>query len=168
MYCEECQKAIANVHIIQIVNDKRVDINLCEECAAKKHLGGLSNKNFSLPNLLGSIFGNPYNLQYVSPTNKVKSCPLCGQSFTDITKTGRLGCSECYSIFEEELEPSLRRVQGSTQHIGKIPLRNGEKVLLRKQIQQLKNSLQEALAEEKYEKAAEIRDQIKEKESFLD
>ena len=63
--------------------------------------------------------------------------------------------------FEQELEPSLRRIHGNRQHVGKIPLRGGEKVLWRRQIEGLKQRLQEAVAREEYEEAAEIRDQIK-------
>ena len=62
----------------------------------------------------------------------------------------------------------MRRIHGNSQHIGKVPARSGEKVRLKKQIEALKAKLQEAVAAEKYEEAAEIRDSIKELEKQLE
>jgi protein arginine kinase activator len=88
-------------------------------------------------------------------------------TFNDIRQTGKLGCSNCYQVFAQEMEPTLRRIHGNSQHIGKIPSRGGEKVLMRKQLDSLKTQLQEAVNHEEYEKAAEIRDGIKSLESRL-
>jgi len=168
MYCEECQKNPANVHIVQIINGKKMERHLCEECAGKQNAAFFApDFNFSIPNLLGSFFGNVYGLNKIPQVNTVKTCSNCGLRFTDIVNSGKLGCSECYRVFEEELEPSLRRLQGSSEHNGKIPVRNGEKTLIKKQIEKLKLKLQEAIAAEQYEKAAEIRDEIKLKEKQL-
>jgi protein arginine kinase activator len=165
MYCDECKKRPATVHVTELFNGEKVESHLCEECASKKggFLFNLDNK-FSIPHLLGGFFGSGYNVQGIkaSPQNTV--CPNCGMSFTDISQTGRLGCNECYTVFEQELEPILRRIHGNSKHIGKIPSRGGAQVLVQKKIEQLKNKLQQAVANEEYEKAAEIRDQIKEME----
>ncbi len=100
-------------------------------------------------------------------TTEIKSCSGCGMTFNDIRQTGKLGCSNCYQVFAQEMEPTLRRIHGNSQHIGKIPSRGGEKVLMRKQLDSLKTQLQEAVNHEEYEKAAEIRDGIKSLESRL-
>jgi protein arginine kinase activator len=81
--------------------------------------------------------------------------------FSDIKQTGKLGCSQCYKAFDTELEPTLRRIHGNSRHVGKIPLRGGQKAFLKKELDQLKSKLQQSVKEEKYEQAAEIRDQIK-------
>lgn len=165
MYCDECKKRPATVHVTELFNGEKVESNLCEECAGKK--GGfffnLDNK-FSIPQLLGSFFGNGYNVQGIKTSTQNEVCPNCGMSFINIRETGRLGCSECYSVFEQELEPILRRIHGNSKHIGKIPSRGGAQVLIQKKIEQLKSKLQQAVANEEYEKAAEIRDSIKEME----
>lgn len=169
MYCDECKKNPATVHLTQMMNGKKTEIHLCEECAAKK--GALMfdiGSKFSIPNLLGSFFGSNYGLQGIQALTSVNSCPNCGMNFSDISQTGKLGCAECYSAFEQELEPILRRIHGNSKHVGKIPARGGEKVLFKKQIAQLKAKLQEAVAKENYEQAAEIRDSIKELEKKLD
>lgn len=168
MYCEECNQKQATVHLSQVVNGKLVENHLCEDCAGKKGMFIVNlTKQFSIPNLLGSIFGSPVTVQDIQSPPQVESCPNCGIRFMDIRHTGKLGCSECYQVYEQELEPILRRIHGNSQHMGKIPSRSGEKVLLRKQIEELKQKLQESVACEKYEQAAEIRDSIKEMESQL-
>ncbi|HWQ74057.1 MAG TPA: UvrB/UvrC motif-containing protein [Syntrophomonas sp.] len=167
MYCEECKQKPAAVHLTQVYNGNIIQLHLCEECAAKK--GGFifdPGNKFSIPNLLGSIFGIGYGMD-ANPATEVKTCPECGMTFNDIRQTGKLGCSECYRVFAQEMEPTLRRIHGNSKHIGKIPSRGGETVLLRKQLDHLKTQLQEAVNHEEYEQAAEIRDHIKEMESKL-
>ena len=36
MMCEECGKSVAVVHVEQMINGKKVVMNLCRECAEKK------------------------------------------------------------------------------------------------------------------------------------
>ena len=167
MYCEDCKKKPAAVHLTQVFNGNIMQSHLCEECAAKK--GGFifdPGNKFSIPNLLSSIFGASCSVD-PAPISQLATCPNCGMSFYSIRETGKLGCSECYKVYEQELEPTLRRIHGNSQHIGKIPSRGGEKVFLRKEMENLKSKLQEAVGLEEYEKAAEIRDSIKDLESKL-
>jgi protein arginine kinase activator len=168
MYCEECKQRPATVHLTQMYNGKKVETHLCETCAAQKGAFMFDvASNFSIPNLLSSLFGNNFNLQDVKTQLQVGTCPNCGMSLNDISKTGRLGCSECYTTFERELDPTLRRVHGNSEHVGKVPARGGEKVMVKKRIEHLKHQLQQAVAAEDYEKAAEIRDMIKDIEKKL-
>ncbi|MGI5911366.1 MAG: UvrB/UvrC motif-containing protein [Syntrophomonadaceae bacterium] len=162
MYCEECKQRPATVHLTQMYNNKKVEIHLCEVCAAQKGAFMFDvASNFSIPNLLGSLFGSNYNVKDVKPHFQVSTCPNCGMSLGDIRNTGKLGCSECYKAFAAELDPTLRRIHGNSQHIGKVPVRGGGKVLIKKKIESLKQQLQRAVAAEDYERAAEIRDMIK-------
>jgi len=168
MYCEECKQKPATVHLTQMFNGKKIEVHLCEECAAKK--GGILfevDNQFSISNLLSSFFGNNYSIQEITPDSNISRCSNCGMSFQDISQTGKLGCAECYTVFEKELEPTLRRIHGNSKHIGKIPARGGEKVLIKNKIENLKSQLQKAIASEQYEKAAEIRDSIKDMEKKL-
>ncbi|MDD4801333.1 MAG: UvrB/UvrC motif-containing protein [Syntrophomonas sp.] len=168
MYCEECKKRSATVHLTQVFNGQKTESHLCEECASQKSgfMFDPANK-FSIPNLLGGMFGSSYSVQGMPALALQSICPNCGMRYMDIRQAGKLGCSECYKVFNQELEAPLRRIHGNSQHLGKIPLRGGEKVIIRRQIEKLKNQLQEAVRAEEYEKAAEIRDSVKEMESKL-
>ena len=80
-------------------------------------------------------------------------------------KSGRLGCSACYDVFGESLESMLKNMHKGSEHIGKAPaslIRNRQ---LDAQIKNLQSSLERAVAEEEYEKAADLRDQIRRIES---
>jgi protein arginine kinase activator len=167
MYCDECKQKTATVHLTQMINGVKTETNLCEDCAAKKGAFVLDLDNqLSIPNLLGSFFGN-YNIPETKTMLQTRTCPSCGMSFINLSQTGKLGCSECYTAFESGIEPILRRIHGNSRHTGKIPVRGGQTVYLQKQLQNLKAQLQKAVAEEQYEKAAEIRDKIKDIEKMI-
>jgi protein arginine kinase activator len=76
-------------------------------------------------------------------------------------ETGRLGCSECYTTFRAQLRPLLRRIHGSTKHVGKAPVRDSARVALRREIQRLHEDMQAAIEHEEFETAAELRDRIR-------
>lgn len=165
MYCEECKQRPAAVHFTQILNGQKKETHLCEKCAAQKGAVMFNLEGqLGIPNLLGSFFGSHYNMQGMNANTAQAVCPNCGMKFIDIRQTGKLGCADCYNAFDRDLEPILRRIHGNNQHIGKIPAREGESVLLKKKIEELKNQLHQAVVSEEYEKAAEIRDAIKELE----
>lgn len=167
MYCDQCKQRPASVHVTQMFNGQKIESHLCNECAAQK--GALMfdmGNNLSIPHLLGSILGN--DLQEMAAPNYAASCPNCGMTFSNIKHTGKLGCSECYTAFERDLEPTLRRISGNSQHVGKIPARSGQQLVLRKKIEDLKTRLQQCVSNEKYEEAVALRDAIKELEKNLD
>jgi protein arginine kinase activator len=78
----------------------------------------------------------------------------------DFKKNGRLGCPDCYAAFAEELASLLKAVHRSEQHTGKIPAREGDWVRLDARVVALQKELDQAVASEQYEKAAELRDEI--------
>lgn len=162
MYCEECKIRPATVHLAQMFDGKKIETHLCEQCASQK--GSIifgADQQLSIANILGSFLGGNYSIQEARSANQHSTCPGCGIKFSDVRQTGKLGCAQCYIAFEEELEPSLRRIHGNRQHVGKIPLRGGEKYWWKRQVEGLKQQLQEAVAREEYEEAADIRDEIK-------
>src|SRR4029077_10612076 len=91
-------------------------------------------------------------------------CPRCGLLYSSFKETGRLGCSECYQAFQFQLRPLLRRIHGDTRHKGRVPARDGEGVSLSRQMQRLYDELQRAVDGEEFERAAELRDEIKQLE----
>src|SRR6266581_4948984 len=96
-----------------------------------------------------------------------QKCPVCGFSQADFKKTGRLGCSACYVTFAEGLGGLLKAMHKGTEHVGKLPERAQRDMKLNHRMRALNENLQKAVAEEKYETAASLRDQIKQLESDL-
>jgi protein arginine kinase activator len=167
MLCEECGKDQATVHVERIVNGKKTTIHLCKECAQR---AGLLNvffqPAFSINNLLSAFLGSQVEaLPALGSGREETRCPVCGMSYRDFARAGRLGCSRCYRVFEERLDPLLRRIHGSDRHVGKTPAATGESARARRQLEELKKKLAEAVSTEAYEEAADLRDQIKQLES---
>jgi protein arginine kinase activator len=89
-----------------------------------------------------------------------KACPVCGITFADFRKGGRLGCSYDYVAFEEDLEPLLVNIHGALAHTGKTPSNLAGSPERRYRLNQLKNEMKDAIAKEDYETAGKLRDRI--------
>jgi len=92
-------------------------------------------------------------------------CNVCGMSFDDFKRTGKIGCANCYNVFRDNLIPILRRLHGSTEHTGKIPAKTARSIQNENVVERLKQELAEAISKEEYERAAELRDRIRELEN---
>ena len=82
-------------------------------------------------------------------------------SYDDFQKTGKLGCGECYNVFSERLEPLLKRIHGNSEHHGKTPKKMEQSIKKYNELNDLKALLNKAIQSEEYEKAAELRDEIR-------
>ena len=82
-------------------------------------------------------------------------------SIQQFKKTGRLGCAECYSHFEEGLTKMLKGMHKGLRHTGKVPRQPRPTRSLADRIQKLQRQLEAAVAVEDYEEAARLRDEIK-------
>lgn len=155
MICEKCGVNKATTHIHSVVNGTVFEKHLCAVCAAQHEKSDL--KNNGLSDMLSDIFGNTgFHDNY-----QTVRCGCCGSSFFDISKSGKCGCAECYSVFYEQLLPYFKRVHGSIKHIGKKPYSSDDKIKT-SEIDELQALLSELIKEEKYEQAAVVRDKIKE------
>lgn len=166
MMCERCGKNQANTHVKRVINGQVYEARLCSECAAQMGFASLAG-TLNLGSLLGSTFTNAINGN-ASAINNQPTCPVCGATFNDITETGLVGCAKCYEVFYDRLLPSLQRIHGKTNHVGKLPGCAGEKAKVQSKLDELKNQLAKAIEQQEYEKAAEIRDEIKEIEAKED
>ncbi|HAA90615.1 MAG: Putative UvrB/UvrC protein [Thermoanaerobacterales bacterium 50_218] len=164
-YCDECKKRPATVHITKIHNNKKTELHLCEECARKHQEIPFSfEPNFSIHKFLsGLLEGTPLEV----PTLPSIQCPNCRLTYEQFSQIGRFGCSQCYHTFGERLDPLLRKIQGNSRHTGKVPRRAGGNMWIKREVERLRAELQAAVREEAYEKAAEIRDRIRELEQRL-
>jgi protein arginine kinase activator len=157
-------KRQAVVHMQQIINGQVTEMHLCTECASQSD-SPLSFEQF-LQGLLDVFGGVPENLSSQKPAAKFR-CPVCGLSYENFKRTGRVGCAECYQTFRREMDPILKNIQGGNRHEGKFPHKAGNGMLSRRKIDKLKLELSKAVEEEEYENAARLRDQIRELEANL-
>lgn len=175
MLCQKCKKNNATVYYKENINGKVTEYTLCSGCAKdlekngliKLHnpLGGLFNdKMFDFGPLFSGFFGNLDRGQ-VTGGNDGKSCSLCGSTFADIARSGRIGCPECYETFADELAATVNRLHGGVKPAGRIPKRFGEKHSREAQLASLKTEMQTAITAQEFEIAAELRDKIKALES---
>ena len=153
MLCCICKEKEATVHLTQIAGDKMQKVDLCEECA--KHKGVNDPAGFSLADLLLGL-GASEELAQAAGGADLK-CPKCGFTQADFKKTGRLGCAECYATFAEGLEGLLKTMHKGTRHIGKVPQSRN----LAERLKGLRKDLDKAVEEEDFERAAQLRDEIK-------
>lgn len=150
-----------------------------------------------LHQMLGSVLGlptaEPQSLS-ASPSLVVElpKCVGCGMTTVDIEKAGRFGCENCYSSFTKEIDIMLRRIHKAITHYGKVPQawkarqaskQTAEKftavdrgvatvkkhvaISVENKIELLEAKMNKHVEKEEYEKAAILRDVIKQFKTSL-
>jgi protein arginine kinase activator len=162
MKCEVCGLEEAVIHIKQIIDETETELHLCESCAVLKGISIEDNKNdFSINNLLTGLVDVDNKSKMM---NKVKQCPKCKLTYSQLQKQVKLGCVECYKVFKDEIDYILKKMYGKYEHTGKYPGYYLEIKKRKKEIEDLNKKLEKALKYEHYEEAAKIRDRITELE----
>lgn len=168
MICQECGKKPATLHFTKIVNGEKTEFHICELCARERgeSIPGTPG-GFSIHSLLSGLLdfepsGGQQGLG-AKPSETLR-CEVCGLTYGQFSKIGRFGCSSCYKHFDSRLDPLFKRVHGGIAHVGKIPRRSGRQMQSKRELEQLKRELQDTIAGEEFEKAAQLRDRIRELE----
>ena len=181
MLCQKCNKNEANVKYTEIINGEKKEMMLCEECS---HKLGLDNINFNMPIDFSSFFGglledDEYNSPELMPlfqNVKELKCDNCNITYEEFINQGKFGCEECYNVFSNKIDSILKRLHGSNKYLGRKALKSSlknEKTDNEKRsetkdeinskenkIEKLQKDLKKAIADERYEDAAKIRDEI--------
>lgn len=154
--CGECKKPIA-IRYTEIVGDTITNTSMCADCPElQRRLHG------TLPQeLISNQTGSVADLE----------CENCGTTLEEIRRGHRLGCPECYRVFENILLIEIQAAdalplrmttnkKGLPLHIGRSP---GESLAINpsSRLLALNEALRETLNREDYEQAAWLRDQIK-------
>lgn len=162
MKCELCDDK-ATVFYTQLVDDQMKKVCLCESCAGAK---GLTDPDaFSMVDMV--LDKEPQYAAVESVSLSLGECDACGFSLVNFKKVGRLGCSACYSVFRGEIEGMLGNMHRGTRHVGRVPEGMVDAMERKRKLDHLKASLGEAISEEKYEKAASLRDEIRSLEELV-
>lgn len=169
MLCERCHKREATVIEEIIFGNQKKILHLCEECTERAD---------PLASLIIGLFtgqSKPMNIKQGEPGLDDR-CPSCGTSLREIQtgKVVRIGCGDCYRFFKKKLYPLIAACQkGATKHIGKKP---GQVKPITESIEspeikpldpieekrKLEAELEKAVQAEEFEKAAGLRDKIRE------
>jgi protein arginine kinase activator len=159
MSCEQCREREAVIHLTQIVNEQVTTLHLCEKCAAEK---GVENPG-ATKTPLGSFLAAMGKVTEQAPASKLADvCSRCGGTFQDFRETGRLGCPDCYQAFEAPLRDLLRRLHGSTHHLGeRYAEREPSAAVASERAAALREQLRLAVETENFELAAELRDRLR-------
>ncbi|HVB30296.1 MAG: UvrB/UvrC motif-containing protein [Gemmatimonadaceae bacterium] len=158
MLCDSCRDRDAVVHLTQIENNTVTQIHLCERCAAERGVETtIAEPKHPLGELLHSV-----QQQLVPAADREEQCAFCGSTMADFRATGRWGCPRCYVAFESSMRGLLRRVHGSSQHVGESHLvPQSEAVERVAKLGELRERLRRAIEAEQFELAADLRDRIR-------
>lgn len=149
MKCQRCKEREANVKIMKQTTGKAPQmLMLCDECARELGIampGNLLGGGFfgaasgnpmgaglgrlgldAIPNpldMFASAFETPFGLGLEGMVDEDDSvtCPTCGITQGQFTKSGFLGCPDCYKVFSQSIDPLFLRTQMGSKHVGRKP-----------------------------------------------
>ncbi|MCG3155663.1 MAG: Protein-arginine kinase activator protein [bacterium] len=164
MTCQSCHNAKATVRLKQVVNGKKSEIFLCQACA---HQQGLPSAATNLPEFFGKVVSSILGEAPAKSSGRRsrakqeprERCQKCGLTWPEFESGGLLGCAACYTAFEAVIKVLLRNIHGRNRHTGRRPQRLRPRV--GKSVAALRQELERAIGEQKFERAAELRDQIR-------
>ena len=167
MKCSSCGEREGVVSLTQIVEGDVRTVSLCAKCAAEKGIEtGVGLADTPLGGFLAAL-GESTDPDAPPVPVLEAACPSCGATLRDFRETGRVGCAECYRAFDAPLRELLRRLHGSTHHSGMrytgidtsvpAPVPDGG-------ARELREELRRAIEAEQFERAAELRDQLRDRE----
>ncbi|MBQ3638075.1 MAG: UvrB/UvrC motif-containing protein [Clostridia bacterium] len=185
MLCEKCRKNEATNFYHENVNGKVRSMRLCAECAKSLEESGdlpklnadkffedfdffdepfFQNPVKTLNSLFSGFFGGEKALGSGNPSGEEKTaekkCEGCGSTLRDFATRGA-GCPKCFETFAEELAPTVSRAHGRTVHTGRAPAKFRDRIETKRKIEALVEEQREAVKNEDFERAAEIRDELK-------
>ena len=159
MKCMHCEKP-ATCHITELTSSEPHEVHLCED-HAKQYLH--QEEEVTASSLAGALAQQLKLGQTAEDLARLdqQSCPVCGITFFEFRNQGRLGCPHDYVCFEEELDPLFFNIHGASEHVGKRPKHSVGGSDWQTDLIRMRRSLKEAVDDERYEEASEIRDKIR-------
>ena len=159
--CHNCgRETDGSVKITQIRGNQKTVVTLCRECASEM---GFHNPLDQMPFPLAKILSSFVNQSLSSMAGELagEACPNCGMTFAQFSQQGRFGCGKCYDTFRPQLETILRKIHGHSLHRGKMPSHNGDSRVSIREQERLESEYKLAIEREEFERAAELRDRLK-------
>lgn len=154
-----CKDKVATIRLKEIINDMVTELQLCQACFEERELKGGGHAVGSVDKAMSALAGQTGAGKKADA--KPLQCSTCGASEEDLKNNGRLGCGDCYDEFEVSIQPILTRVHNATEHRGKAPHEAARNLDFKVEMRRLQEDLQEAILSENYERAAKLRDKIR-------
>lgn len=162
MLCDFCHEREAVIYVEQPSGTQRRRVYMCSECAAER---GIPTDSKNIGSSLGILFRELADVSRRMNEKDSKCCPVCGISLSEIKRTGKVGCPECYEVFKGDIKQLIENNGIKEAFTGKMPARLASfRSVLNDRII-LRHKLESALESEEYEKAAKYRDYLKALES---
>lgn len=192
MKCENCGQNEANIKYTQIINGVKKEMQLCSKCSEQLGIGNLNfDMPMNISNFFADFLGDVQNQNEFIPSISQKEelkCQQCGMTYEEFLKSGKFGCGNCYETFSAKIDQILKNIHNGNRHTGRKGIPNNTKInekqeniekTLKNQnqgnndlvdksteslskLEKLQLDLKNAIKEERYEDAAQIRDKIKE------
>lgn len=164
MKCEVCHQREATIAYTHVVENEKKTLQLCSACVSQQKARENAQK--------APAAGGPAAAKKVKAELKQlggegeanAQCARCGMTYEEFKKAGRFGCHACYEAFADQLERLMKRIHGTAGHQGKGLVERREPFHPEEELEKLRQELRTAVAAEAYEKAAGLRDRIRELE----
>ncbi|KXO16882.1 hypothetical protein LV469_03525 [Peptoniphilus sp. GNH] len=158
MLCDRCKKNQANIYYTKFTDGKMEGVRLCFSCA-KEVMGSDISMSEEIKKQIEDMLKPVAEIE--NPEIKDKICPTCGRRLSEILKSGRLGCKDCYENFSDDLIKFLDSVGGFSIHKGHAPENYKGKTEAYRKEMEVRERLEMAISLEDYEQAAIYRDKLK-------
>ncbi|MDR1510407.1 MAG: UvrB/UvrC motif-containing protein [Synergistaceae bacterium] len=180
MICDNCGKNEVEVLLKQVINNEVRYLNLCRACAEEMGFIPSVIPSITISFSISEDAPKQRKLRRIQPKKReavdLLSCPSCGMKFISFRENGLLGCPACYEAFRFPLGAFLQKTQGAESHwVGTSGMFRDIRLLSEEitgevgaaekgesdeNITRLKFELNEAVAREDYERAAQLRDAL--------
>jgi protein arginine kinase activator len=168
MKCQQCDRP-ATFHITELTGGKPQELHLCED-HARQYLTSSTADSTNTQGMAAALAQQVQQMAIGQTAEELaqldqQACPICGITFYEFRSQGRLGCPHDYVVFQTQLEPLILNVHGESEHVGKRPHRAPAGSEKRTQLIRLRREMKEAVESENYERASELRDEIRRTEN---
>lgn len=158
MKCQLCKANVATIHLTEIESNKKKEVHLCEDCYKTKH--DVASPAPTIDSMIKTFLKNAEEGQAAAGV----PCPVCGATLAEFNKKGLFGCPGDYRAFGEAIQSLIEKIHGAWKHTGKAPRRLLASKSGAERLITLRNELNSVIRNEMYEKAAALRDEIRQLE----
>lgn len=172
--CQVCKQRPATCHLTEVgPNQEIAELHICSGCIREHNLD-LHHQPPAIaeilalaagPSAAGDAPGIHVNLSAAAKAEAASggpSCPTCGLELQEFVANNRFGCPDCYTTFDQTVVEMLSNLQDSDRHAGRTPHQAGDERSQRlAERLDLRQRLDAAIADEAYERAAELRDRLR-------